>query len=582
MVNIVVSAPPPPGIPVITSPPTNQVAIAGSTVTFRVTASGDPPLAYQWFFNGSSLSGQTSETLVLTGVQPGDSGTYTIRVGNPGGSAQASATLTVNSQTSVPTVVLVSPTNGASFAVNSPVPLRAVVSSDASVSKVEFFAVHYVLAGSPDTGAIFPVVEKLGEDLLFPYEITWSPSATNRYDLFSVVTDLAGQTNTSPNVAVSIVADSQRPILSLTLSPPNFSRLRTSTVTLAGRAADENLARVEYSLNEGFFQPVNGLEVWTAEIPLVPGTNVIVIRASDSAGNFSDIVRTFIYVVLSPLTVVVEGEGTVSPNLNGRQLEIGRAYRLVATPRAGNIFAGWEGVEEGANKPALLFQMQPNLVLTSHFIPNPFGPAAGTYNGLLFNSANVVPEGSGFLRATVSRSGSFSGFLIVDSRGYPFAGRLDYRGEATIPVVRRPLRPVVLHFTANLTNGSGQINGTATDGTWTSLFTIEKRASLARTRQILSNPFLAFRRVDSPTNSNEVKPVALKASGALIFQLLSAPTRFSLPAFASTAGDVPLYFPTVPGRLPVMGFAQLVYVYSGQSGGEIVLPPGPVVFPGSP
>jgi hypothetical protein len=46
--------------PVITTQPTNQTASLFAEATFRVTATGDAPLSYQWRFKDDALIGQTS------------------------------------------------------------------------------------------------------------------------------------------------------------------------------------------------------------------------------------------------------------------------------------------------------------------------------------------------------------------------------------------------------------------------------------------------------------------------------------------------------------------------------------------
>jgi hypothetical protein len=43
----------------ITIPPVNQSVPAGTNVTFSVTASGTPPLSYQWQFDGTNITGAT-------------------------------------------------------------------------------------------------------------------------------------------------------------------------------------------------------------------------------------------------------------------------------------------------------------------------------------------------------------------------------------------------------------------------------------------------------------------------------------------------------------------------------------------
>ena len=63
-------------IPLITSQPANQYAIAGQTVSFNVQAIGLAALAYQWQFNGVAISGATNSTLTLTNVQATNEGVY--------------------------------------------------------------------------------------------------------------------------------------------------------------------------------------------------------------------------------------------------------------------------------------------------------------------------------------------------------------------------------------------------------------------------------------------------------------------------------------------------------------------------
>ena len=79
---------PPPGFaPVVLVQPQDQSVALGQTATFSVVASGSEPLHFQWRLNGVDLPGATSSNLVITGVQPADAGTYTVRVSNAFGSA---------------------------------------------------------------------------------------------------------------------------------------------------------------------------------------------------------------------------------------------------------------------------------------------------------------------------------------------------------------------------------------------------------------------------------------------------------------------------------------------------------------
>ena len=87
----------------ITNQPANQLVLAGSNATFTVGATGFMPPGYLWYSNGVALtnggriSGASSATLTIAGVQTNDSGAgYQVIVTNLYGSATSSlATLTV-------------------------------------------------------------------------------------------------------------------------------------------------------------------------------------------------------------------------------------------------------------------------------------------------------------------------------------------------------------------------------------------------------------------------------------------------------------------------------------------------------
>lgn len=81
--------------PMIIGPPMSQTVQAGANVSFSVFATG-ASLDYRWVFAETNLLGATNSTLLLTNVQPAQSGSYTVFVTNSAGSSSASATLTVN------------------------------------------------------------------------------------------------------------------------------------------------------------------------------------------------------------------------------------------------------------------------------------------------------------------------------------------------------------------------------------------------------------------------------------------------------------------------------------------------------
>ena len=81
--------------PTVLIPPRTQTAEAGATVHLTVDAAGEPPPAYQWYFNGTNLLGCTSCNLILTNLLLSESGTYTVVAINDSG-AVTSAPVTLN------------------------------------------------------------------------------------------------------------------------------------------------------------------------------------------------------------------------------------------------------------------------------------------------------------------------------------------------------------------------------------------------------------------------------------------------------------------------------------------------------
>jgi hypothetical protein len=99
--------------PFISSQPTNQTVAVGQPFAFTVGATNDcGPLAYQWRFQGTNLSGATSNAYSGANAQLSDAGPYTVVVSNLAGAVTSSvATLTVLS----PPVIVVGPLNGTDF-----------------------------------------------------------------------------------------------------------------------------------------------------------------------------------------------------------------------------------------------------------------------------------------------------------------------------------------------------------------------------------------------------------------------------------------------------------------------------------
>ncbi len=119
--------------PAVISGPTNATANAGGTAGFAVTASGTPPLSYQWRHGGLDLAGANAPALALANVQAADAGVYSVVVSNDFGSVTSSgATLTVLALPVPPSIV--TPPVGRTNAVGTAASFAVVASGDSPLA----------------------------------------------------------------------------------------------------------------------------------------------------------------------------------------------------------------------------------------------------------------------------------------------------------------------------------------------------------------------------------------------------------------------------------------------------------------
>jgi uncharacterized repeat protein (TIGR03803 family) len=158
------------------------------------------------------------------------------------------------------------------------------------------------------------------------------------------------------------------------VSPASGQRVSNNVFTATGTARDNvAVAGIYYRLNGGDWTPAATLNNWTnwsaANLTLQVGTNSLSVYAADSSANFSTTNTVkFVYVLSGPFTLLIEGAGTVTPNLSGQSLEIGKNYSLTAKAGKGFAFGNWTSDSFSSNAPTLVFTMQSNLVVTARFL----------------------------------------------------------------------------------------------------------------------------------------------------------------------------------------------------------------------
>lgn len=281
---------------------------------------------------------------------------------------------------------------------------------------------------------------------------------------------------------VVITAPPAGDLLSIT-SPTSGARVASSHVTVTGKVStDGSVAQMVYRLEnaEGtsgwhsLSAPVgNGVSNWSANVSgLALGNNTVRVRTLNSSGGvLKEATRSIRFAVRRPLTVEIDGEGSVTSGFAGTtQRDVGAYYTVKALPRSAAIFSHWEGFPDAATrdlmKASQTFSMQEGLTLRAHFIPNPFLTRGGSYEGLLLGST-LEHDSTGILRINLSRNGGFSGSVTLGSTQLKVTGTLNSAGSATLTMPRAGLTPLTLTLQLDLANPTEFISANLSDGTTT-------------------------------------------------------------------------------------------------------------------
>lgn len=198
-------------------------------------------------------------------------------------------------------------------------------------------------------------------------------SAAGTYSV--IIDNVGGETNSAFNLIV--VPETVPPTNQIT-APTSGLQVSNALYTVAGKAGDNvAVSNVLIQINGGGWNPANSASQWanwTAQVPLVPGSNTVRAYAVDTCGNASTTQTVvFKYVVSAPLTVWTNGIGTLTPNENGARLQLGQSYAITAVPGTGFMFTNWAGGTNFplgviTNRTTVQFVMVTNLVLQANFL----------------------------------------------------------------------------------------------------------------------------------------------------------------------------------------------------------------------
>jgi hypothetical protein len=258
----------------ITSQPTAQSAVTGTTATFSVTASGTTAVTYQWRKAGANISGNasaTTSTLSLTNVQAADAASYDVAVTNVSGTILSNAvTLTV--------------TTAAPVITNSPLTAGGTVGTA--------FSFTIVASGSPTSYTATPLPAGLSIAGATGV-ISGSPTAVGTTSVLLGATNGTGTGNAT--LTITVAAAGVAPVITnspLTAAGTNGTPF-SFTITASGSPTSYSASPLPAGLS---IVASTGVITGT---PTATGTTSVVLGATNATGTGN-----------ATLTITVAAAGT--------------------------------------------------------------------------------------------------------------------------------------------------------------------------------------------------------------------------------------------------------------------------------
>lgn len=264
------------------------------------------------------------------------------------------------------------------------------------------------------------------------------------------------------------VPDVSRPGFKITSPASTFVLATQSDFTFQGTAKDnQGLALVSYRQDSNAPIQVALGSNWNFNVTLHPGTNVFLVTAADTSGNYAATQRVVaFYVVTQTIDLTIVGDGSVTGATDGQGFAIGRNYALKAAPNPGNLFSNWVADGVVRTNPTLNYYMWSNAAVVANFVTNPFIALQGNYTALFYDTNNPAHESSGLITFKLTSGGAYSGKLTHAGATYSGSGQFGLDLRASRVISRKvPLPPLTLNL--ELVPGTDQVIGTVTDGNWT-------------------------------------------------------------------------------------------------------------------
>lgn len=192
-------------------------------------------------------------------------------------------TATPGGESNPPTVQMVAPTNGIQMTVGQPINVVALVSDDAGIRYVEFYADNVLInTQQPPNPTTYQAV--------FP----WTTNQPGQHTLFVVAYDVNNNASVPATVTVNAIANTTAPVVSILApaSPQNVGLGAQINVQVVAND-DAGVTQIQMLVDNQPYNQVNsqnrnGQNPFAATFIYaanVPGTHTIVMRAVDSGGN---------------------------------------------------------------------------------------------------------------------------------------------------------------------------------------------------------------------------------------------------------------------------------------------------------
>ena len=363
-------------------------------------------------------------------------------------------------------------------------------------------------------------------------------------------------------------------------------------VTITGQADDDiGVSAVLVKVNNGPFTPLslsppallpgnkqNFSQSLTGVLDVINGLNTVTVRAIDSSGNTTDIVRNVRYTAKHNIAVTATGNvaavtfvgalaDPVSP-LNPGAYTIGNLYTITAPQfdtgtavptDASKVFSYWtvgSSVTHISTR-ALSFVATTDLItnpsIVAHYVTNPFAAnvISGTYAGLVTNNSGYASSNAtnGFITATVTAKGALTGSIKINGGLLTFVsgnvandGSVLFGVSPVLPYARFVSAGTGLTVTLQFDFANKQLNGTLYSAVNVSTITARLQASSTAASYTLHAPKSSVPAGNAFPQGDSIGNFSVTSAGVVSGSLTLADTKIaSFSSFVSSAGTFPVY-----------------------------------------